>query len=120
MIVSVLRFDLAQGARDKLHDVFRRYRILETASNVEGCLALSLSAPADDDSQAWVIGYWEDQQAYQRWLDHPERGAATHDLMELMAGDFDPKAAAELHQVLESVPESPAWTDFPVGKQKEK
>lgn len=118
MIVSVLQFDLVPGARERLHEVFRRYRILETAITVEGCWTLSLSAPENDDSHAWVIGYWEDRDAYQRWLDHPERGAATEDLMELMAGDFDPRAAAQIHDVLHAIPETPVWADFPVGTQR--
>ncbi len=118
MIVSVLRFDLVPGGRDRLHEVFRRHRILETAITVEGCWALSLSAPEGDDSQAWVIGYWEDRDAYQRWLNHPERGVATEDLTALMSGDFDPKAAAQIHEVLHSIPESPVWADLPVGTQR--
>ena len=118
MIVSVLQFDLVPGARERLHEVFRRYRILETAITVEGCWTLSLSAPENDDSHAWVIGYWEDRDAYQRWLDHPERGAATEDLMELMAGDLDPKAAAQIHDVHQAIPETPVWADFPVGTQR--
>jgi quinol monooxygenase YgiN len=101
-----------------LHEVFRRHRILETAMTVEGCWALSLSVPTDDDDEACVIGYWQDRDAYQRWLDHPERGAATDDLMELMSGDFDPKAAAQLQDVLYATPEPLAWADFPVGTQR--
>jgi heme-degrading monooxygenase HmoA len=118
MIVSVLQFDLIPGGRERLHEVFRRYRILETAITVEGCWALSLSAPEDDDSRAWVIGYWEDRDAYQRWLDHPERGVATEDLTALMSGDFDPKASAQIHEVLHSIPENPLWADLPVGTQR--
>jgi quinol monooxygenase YgiN len=118
MIISVLQFELIPGGRDKLLEVFRRHRILETAIAVEGCWTLSLSAPEDDDSQAWVIGYWQDRDAYQRWLDHPERGAATDDLLALMSGDFDPKASAEIHEVFHATPDPHNWADIPVGTQR--
>ena len=109
MIVSVLRFSLKPGAVEQLHEVFRRHRILETAITVEGCWKLSLSCPDGVDDQAYVIGFWQDRDAYQRWLDHPERGAASEDLMALMSGEFDPRAAAELHEVLQSAPPVSSW-----------
>lgn len=110
MIVSVLNLDLKPGAIEALEEVFRRHRILETAIEVDGCWKLSLSHPEGTD-RACVIGFWADRAAYQRWLDHPARGASSSDLMEIMAGDFDPKAAAELHDVLHCIPDRTAWAD---------
>ncbi len=111
MIVSVLRFSLQPNSIEKLHDVFQRHRIFETAMAVEGCWKLVLSHPAEVKDEAYVIGFWQDRAAYQRWLDHPERGRSTDDLLPLMAGDFDPSAAAQLHEVLQSVPEPSAWEE---------
>lgn len=109
MIVSVLRFSLKPNSIQKLHQVFLRHRIFQTAMAVEGCWKLVLSHPTEVQDEAYVIGFWQDRVAYQRWLDHPERGRSTDDLLPLMAGDFDPSAAAQLHEVLQSVPELPAW-----------
>lgn len=111
MIVSVLHFTLQPDSVGKLHDVFQRHRIFETAMSVEGCWQLSLSHPHGADDVAYVIGYWQDRDAYQRWLDHPKRSNATNDLLPLMAGDFDPTAAAQLHEVLQSMPEQTAWAN---------
>lgn len=111
MIVSVLDFSLQPGAAEKLHEIFRRYRILETASTVEGCWKLTLSQQAGRDDSATVIGFWEDRDAYQRWLDHPERGAATEELLSVMSGDFDATAPAVLYEVLHAVPAPPSWAE---------
>jgi quinol monooxygenase YgiN len=111
MIVSILHFTLQPDSVGKLHEIFQRHRILETAMGVEGCWKLSLSHPQGADDEAYVIGYWQDRDAYQRWMDHPERGNATDELLPLMAGDFDPSAAAQLHEVLHSTPEQTAWAN---------
>ena len=111
MIVSILRFRLKPDSVESLKEIFRRHRILETAMTVEGCWKLSLSQPCNSDDEAFVIGFWQDNNAYQRWMHHPERGSATDELLPLMAGDFDPTAAAELHEVLHSMPEQSAWSN---------
>lgn len=100
MIVSMLNFHLKPGAVPSLAEVFARHQILQTAITVEGCRHLVLATPDADGDQACVIGLWDDEAAYQRWMDHPERGAATDDLLQLMAGDFDPTAPAGQWQVL--------------------
>lgn len=100
MIISVLRFDLKSDAVPALEDVFRRHEVLETAIQVEGCRQLMLAAPDRDGTTAFVVGLWDDDVAYQRWIDHPERGKATDDLLQVVAGEFDPTAPAELWEVL--------------------
>lgn len=111
MIVSILRFGLKPDSLEKLHEVFQRHRILETAMTVDGCWKLALSHPSQAQDEAYVVGFWQNREAYQGWLDHPERGTATDELLPLMAGDFDPSAAAQLHEVLHSMPEQSAWAD---------
>ena len=110
MIVSLLKFDLHRGAEPQLQEVFRRHRILETAMTVEGCWKLALAMPNEPDGTAFVIGFWESERAYQRWMDHPERGGAADDLLPLMSGAFDPAAAALTMNILHSVPEADAWS----------
>lgn len=109
MIVSILHFRLKPDSVTSLVEIFQRHRILETAMTVEGCWKLSLSHPQENEDEAYVIGFWQDNDAYQRWMEHPDRGNATDELLPLMAGDFDPSAAAELHEVLHSTPEQTAW-----------
>jgi quinol monooxygenase YgiN len=109
VIVSILRFKLKPNSIQELHQVFQRHRIFETAMAVEGCWKLVLANSSEPKDEASVIGFWQDREAYQRWLDHPERGRSTNDLMPLMAGDFDASAAAQLYEVLQSNPEPPAW-----------
>jgi heme-degrading monooxygenase HmoA len=103
MIVSVLPFKVRPGAVSELGEVFAENRILETAIQVEGCQVLVLASPDVDGDEAYVLGLWDDDAAYQRWMDHPERGAATDDLLKLMAGDFDPTAPAGKWQVLRAI-----------------
>lgn len=103
MIVSVLPFKLKPGTVPELGEVFARNRILETAIQVEGCQTLVLASPDLAGDEAYVLGLWDDDAAYQRWMDHPDRGAATDDLLRLVAGDFDPTAPAGKWQVLRAI-----------------
>ena len=103
MIVSMLRFGLKQGMVPSLERTFAKHRILETAIQVEGCRSLVLAAPDAQGETAYVIGLWDDEAAYQRWISHPDRGAATEDLLQLVAGEFDPTAPAEEWQVLRAI-----------------
>ena len=99
----MLSFKLKPGSVPELGEVFARHRILETAIQVEGCQTLVLASPDLGGDEAHVIGMWDDEAAYQRWMDHAERGAATDDLLQLVAGDFDPTAPAGKWQVLRAV-----------------
>jgi len=99
----MLRFDLKPGGVPALAEVFNRHQILETAIHVEGCRNLVLAAPDTSGDTAYVLGLWDDEAAYQRWIDHPERGVATEDLLQLVAGEFEPTAPAELWSVLRAV-----------------
>lgn len=106
MIVSVLRFDLKDGGLRALGETFARHQILETAIQVEGCQTLVLASPQDAADTAYVLGLWQDEAAYQRWMNHPLRSVASDDLTELVAGDFDATAPAQQWHVLHAVHES--------------
>lgn len=109
MIMSELKFTLKPGNKSSLVEVFKRFRIFETAMEVEGCLELAMVGPGESDETVYVIGFWEDDAAYQRWMDHPERGIATDELAQLVSGDWDSTAAARLMNVLHSTPAANAW-----------
>lgn len=103
MILSRLTFHLVPGSFEALAAAFRRHRILERAGSVEGCRALYLTADAVHQGRAHVIGVWEAEIAYQRWLDHPDRGVGSVDLLELMSDTWDPSAPGEVWNVLHRV-----------------
>lgn len=103
MILSCLTFELVPGSLDTLAAAFRRHGILERAIQVEGCRSLYLTADAAHDGRAHVVGVWDDEAAYRRWIDHPERGVGTADLLALMSGTWDPSAPGEVWNVLHAV-----------------
>lgn len=103
MIISRLKFELVPGTFDALAAAFRRHRILERAATVEGCRSLYLTADAVHEGRAHVIGIWDEEIAYQRWLDHPERGVGSADLLALMSDTWDPSAPGEVWTVLHMV-----------------
>lgn len=107
--MSELKFTLKPGNESSLVEVFKRFRIFETAMEVDGCLELAMVAPSESDENVYVIGFWEDVAAYQRWMDHPERGIATDELAQLVSGDWDSTAAAQLMNVLHSTPATNEW-----------
>jgi heme-degrading monooxygenase HmoA len=100
VILSCLTIDLRPGTLGALEDVFRRHRILERASEVEGCRSLFLTADVAHDGRAHVVGVWEDEAAYQRWLDHPERGVGGDEIHALVAASWDQSAPGEVWRVL--------------------
>lgn len=105
MILSVLPFELKQGRRNDLEKVFQEHQILEKAIEVEGCKQLFLTSPSNDPDKVFVVGLWENPEAYQRWMDHPQRGAGTDELLNLVVGGFDPTAPAQHWNVLRSISE---------------
>lgn len=86
MIVTLFPFPLADSATaDDLAEVFRRHQILEMASQVEGCRGVYLThADGENGPRAYAVGLWDDTDAYQRWLDHPERLVANDDINALL------------------------------------
>lgn len=103
MILSVLTFDLRPGSLETLEEVFRRHRIFERASQTAGCRALYLASGSADGSRAHVIGVWDDEAAYQRWLDHPERELGSEDLHAIASETWDASAPGEVWRVLHAV-----------------
>lgn len=103
MIFSFLPFELKPDSREKFEQVFAHNKILEKAIQVEGCRDLYIAYPDGESDKAFVVGLWDDQSAYQRWMDHPERGAGSEDLLALVSGGFDPSAPAEHWTVFRKV-----------------
>jgi heme-degrading monooxygenase HmoA len=100
VILSCLTLDLRPGSLGALQDIFRRHRILERASEVPGCRSLFLAGDAARDGRAHVVGVWDDEAAYQRWLDHPERELGADEIHALAADTWDHSAPGEVWSVL--------------------
>lgn len=103
MILTCLTFELVPGSFDALAVAFARHGILERAILVEGCRSLYLAADTSHEGRAHVVGIWEDEAAYQRWIDHPQRSVGTADLLALMSDTWDPSALGEVWNVVHAV-----------------
>ena len=116
MILSCLAFELRPGSLAALEETFRRHRIFERAIQTEGCRSLYLAGDAADEGRAYVIGVWDDQAAYQRWLDAPGREDGVEDLHAIMAETWNPSASGEVwHVVHAAVSTMQATRSIPAG-----
>ncbi len=100
MILSCLTFDLRPGSMAGLEEVFRHHRIFERAIQTEGCHSLYLAADAGNPCRAHVIGVWDDETAYQRWLDDSSRSVGSEELHALVADSWDPSTPGEVWRVI--------------------
>ncbi len=100
MILSCLTFELQPGSLGKLEEVFLKHRILERAIQTKGCQSLYLAGDVSNEGRAHVIGVWDDEAAYQRWLDQPGREEGTEDLHAIVAAAWDPTAPGEVWRVV--------------------
>ncbi|WP_419921057.1 antibiotic biosynthesis monooxygenase family protein [Candidatus Poriferisodalis sp.] len=81
MIRTVLALKPKPGMTDAVVELFDEEGIVERALTVEGCLGVEVWAGPDD---VLVMGTWVDPEAYQAWLEHPQRNATNDVLNELL------------------------------------
>lgn len=84
MVRSVLYLQPRDGAHDALADFYRRHDVLATAVRAAGCRATELQIPLDGTGPALVTALWDDEAAYQGWIDHDLRGANSDELLALV------------------------------------
>jgi heme-degrading monooxygenase HmoA len=111
VIISVLPFDLKPGKVVEFANIFDENQILEKAIQVQGCRQLMITQSSLNRDQLFVVGIWDDQDSYQRWMDHPERGGGAEELLALVQGGFEPADPAQLWDVLRSLDESDKLSD---------
>ena len=122
MIISVLSFDLKPGKLDEFSTVFMENQILEKAIQVEGCRQLMITKAVDNSDQLFVVGIWDNHLAYQRWMEHPERGEGAEELLDLVKGGFEPANPAQLWDVMRTLdqPDKQSGFEEKIEKRKER
>lgn len=100
MIMSDLRMRVQPGKLSALEQIFAEHSIFEKAIQVPGCLELFMVSSEDYEEEVRVVGFWDSHDAYQLWMEHPERGSAAEALMEIMDMDFDAAAPAQISSVV--------------------
>lgn len=112
MIMTIIDFNLKPGKAADLKAVFEKHQILERSFEIKGCWKLAMVAPQDRDDLVQVLGFWEDESAYQEWLDNPERSLGTDDMLPLLNTDWDISAPGRKLDVLLSEPkDAMAWSN---------
>ena len=99
MVRSVLYLRPRDGDHDALADFYRRHDVLATAVAAAGCHATELQIPLDGEGPALVTALWDDEAAYQGWLDHELRGVGREELLELLELTDDGVPEGALYRV---------------------
>lgn len=111
MIMTIIDFDLKPGKALALKDVFIKHRILDRSFEIKGCWKLAMICPQERDDFVQVLGFWENEAAYQEWLDNPERSLGTEDMLPLLKEDWDRNAPGRIMNVLLNEPKDvAAWS----------
>ena len=84
MIRTFIDLPLAEGDAERLLHLFRRLRVLEVCESQRGCRSAEPTI-AEVGSRAVATAVWDDHDAYDKWLDRPDRarfGGATAELLD--------------------------------------
>ena len=81
---------------DALVQFFKDENIFERAKTVDGCIDVMMLQRSD---QVIVLGFWDDEAAYQRWVEHPERGNGNEELNALLAEPISTETVGGLFDV---------------------
>lgn len=112
MIMTTIDFNLKPGKQADLKAVFQEFRIFERSFEIKGCWKLAMVSPQDRDDFVQVVGFWENEAAYQEWLDNPERGLGTDEMLPLINSDWEVGAPGRILDVLLNEPKDvAAWSN---------
>jgi quinol monooxygenase YgiN len=102
---SVIQFNIKPGQRDRFLEHFVRTGVLETSSFQAGYLGAQLMSSTSEPDIAIVIADWESPEAYQGWLDNPERERVGNPLDQYL----DPSPEGQSFTLVHAVsPQTPA------------
>jgi heme-degrading monooxygenase HmoA len=99
VIRSVLYLKPRDGRADDIVEFYRRYGVLERAMTQDGCLGTELQLPSGGVGDVLVTALWRDVDAYQGWLDNPDRALNADELGELVEG-FHTGISGETYEVV--------------------
>ncbi len=99
MIRSVLYLRPREGRAADIVDFYRRHRVLERAARQDGFLGSELQLPLRGEGAVLVTALWRDADAYQGWLENPDRALHADELDELVE-DFHTAIRGETYEVV--------------------
>lgn len=99
MIRSILYLRPRGGRSADIVEFYRRSRVLERAAKQDGCLGTELQLPTNGAGDVLVTALWLDADAYQGWLDSPDRARNADALSELVE-DFHSGISGETYDVV--------------------
>ncbi|MDA8069013.1 MAG: antibiotic biosynthesis monooxygenase [Actinomycetota bacterium] len=99
MIRSVLYLRPRDGRSADIVDFYRRYAVLERAAKQDGFLGSELQLPVSGAGDVLVTALWRDEDAYQGWLDNPDRALHADELAELVDG-FHTGIAGDIYRIV--------------------
>jgi len=84
------------GCLSSLVELFESEAIFERAKATEGCVDVMMLQQPD---QVLVLGFWNDEVAYQRWVDDPTRSDGNDEINELLAEPLSTEAVGGIFNV---------------------
>lgn len=86
MIRTMLTLTPTEGRAPAVVQLYRSEQILQESLDLTRALASEISVAADGSGEILVTAVWPDADAYQEWIDHPNRGRTAPELQELLEG----------------------------------
>jgi heme-degrading monooxygenase HmoA len=99
VIRSVLYLRPRHGRSADIVEFYRCHGVLERAVKQDGCLGTELQLPTQGEGNVLVTALWRDADAYQGWLDNPDRAVNADELGELVE-DFHSGISGEIYDVV--------------------
>ncbi len=99
MIRSVLYLRPRDGGSAEIVEFYRHHHVLERAAQQDGCLGAELQLPLRGEGDVLVTALWRDADAYQGWLDNPERSVNADELAQLVE-DFHAGVSGQTYEVV--------------------
>jgi heme-degrading monooxygenase HmoA len=96
-VVSVLRLPVRDGAEARLAEAYPRLGIFELARASGGFRSGRLLRPVTAGEPFLVVAEWDDEAAYQRWLESAVRARLGSQLEPLIAGPLEGGVYEEVH-----------------------
>lgn len=84
MIRSVLTLHAKPEQVERILEVYRTEQILQESMDLTRSLGSDIAVALDGSGEVVVSALWPDEDGYQEWIDHPNRGRTAPVLSELL------------------------------------